>query len=49
MEVSIWIFLLLTVVKVAVVTVLLLMAVAYTVLLERKLWGASRTAGDLLA
>lgn len=49
MEVSIWIFLLLTVLKVAVVTVLLLMAVAYTVLLERKLvgriqnrWGPSR-------
>ncbi|HMD19714.1 MAG TPA: NADH-quinone oxidoreductase subunit NuoH [Alloacidobacterium sp.] len=49
MEVSIWIFLLLTVVKVAVVTVLLLMAVAYTVLLERKLvgriqnrWGPTR-------
>ncbi len=49
MEVSIWIFLLLSVLKVAVVTVLLLMAVAYTVLLERKLvgriqnrWGPSR-------
>src|SRR6202007_3124789 len=49
MEVSLWIFLLLTVLKVAVVTVLLLMAVAYTVLLERKLvgriqnrWGPSR-------
>src|ERR1700759_1719201 len=49
MEVSIWIFLLLTVLKVAVVTVILLMAVAYTVLLERKLvgriqnrWGPSR-------
>ena len=49
MEVSIWIFLLLTVLKVAVVTVLLLMAVAYTVLLERKLvgriqnrWGPTR-------
>ena len=49
MEVSIWISLLLTVLKVAVVTVLLLMAVAYTVLLERKLvgriqnrWGPSR-------
>ena len=49
MEVSIWILLLLTVVKVAVVTVLLLMAVAYTVLLERKLvgriqnrWGPTR-------
>ena len=49
MEVSIWIFLLLTVLKVAVVTVLLLMCVAYTVLLERKLvgriqnrWGPTR-------
>src|ERR1700759_3122758 len=49
MEVSIWIFLLLTVLKVAVVTVVLLMAVAYTVLLERKLvgriqnrWGPTR-------
>jgi len=49
MEVSIWIFLLLTVLKVAVVTVLLLMSVAYTVLLERKLvgriqnrWGPTR-------
>lgn len=49
MEVSIWIFLLLSVLKVAVVTVILLMAVAYTVLLERKLvgriqnrWGPSR-------
>jgi len=48
-EVSIWIFLLLSVVKVAVVTVVLLMAVAYTVLLERKVvgriqnrWGPSR-------
>jgi NADH-quinone oxidoreductase subunit H len=49
MEVSIWIFLLLSVLKVAVVTVITLMAVAYTVLLERKLvgriqnrWGPSR-------
>src|ERR1700740_1008896 len=49
MEVSLWIFLLLTVLKVAVVTVLLLMAVAYTVLLERKVvgriqnrWGPTR-------
>ncbi len=49
MEVSIWIFLLLSVLKVAVVTVILLTAVAYTVLLERKLvgriqnrWGPSR-------
>src|SRR6201996_9466037 len=49
MEVSIWIFLLLTVLKVAVVTVLLLISVAYTVLLERKLvgriqnrWGPTR-------
>jgi NADH-quinone oxidoreductase subunit H len=49
MEVSVWIFLLLTVIKVAVVTVLLLMSVAYTVLLERKLvgriqnrWGPTR-------
>jgi NADH-quinone oxidoreductase subunit H len=49
MEVSIWIFLLLTLLKVAVVTVILLMAVAYTVLLERKVvgriqnrWGPSR-------
>jgi NADH-quinone oxidoreductase subunit H len=48
-EVSIWIFLLLSVLKVAVVTVILLTAVAYTVLLERKLvgriqnrWGPSR-------
>src|SRR6201995_1709800 len=49
MEVSIWIFLLLTVLKVAVVTVVLLMAVAYTVLVERKVvgriqnrWGPTR-------
>ena len=49
MEVSIWIFLLLSVLKVAVVTVITLMAVAYTVLLERKVvgriqnrWGPSR-------
>ncbi len=49
MEVSIWIFLLLSVLKVAVVTVILLTAVAYTVLLERKVvgriqnrWGPSR-------
>jgi len=49
MEVSIWIFLLLSVLKVIVVTVVLLMAVAYTVLLERKLvgriqnrWGPTR-------
>ncbi len=49
MEVSIWIFLLLNVLKVAVLTVVLLMAVAYTVLLERKVvgriqnrWGPSR-------
>jgi NADH-quinone oxidoreductase subunit H len=48
-EVSIWIFLLLSVLKVAVVTVILLTSVAYTVLLERKLvgriqnrWGPSR-------
>jgi NADH-quinone oxidoreductase subunit H len=48
-EVSIWIFLLLSVLKVAVVTVILLTAVAYTVLLERKVvgriqnrWGPSR-------
>jgi NADH-quinone oxidoreductase subunit H len=48
-EVSIWIFLLLNVLKVAVVTVILLTAVAYTVLLERKVvgriqnrWGPSR-------
>ena len=49
MEVSFWIFLLLSVLKVAVVTVILLTCVAYTVLLERKLvgriqnrWGPSR-------
>ena len=49
MEVSIWIFLLLSVLKVIVVTVILLISVAYTVLLERKLvgriqnrWGPSR-------
>src|ERR1700756_5991275 len=49
MEVSIWIFLLLSVLKVAVVTVILLMSVAYTVLLERKVvgriqnrWGPTR-------
>src|ERR1700740_2964713 len=49
MEVSLWIFLLLTVLKVAVVTVLLLIAVAYTVLLARQLvgriqnrWGPTR-------
>src|SRR5579884_1836148 len=49
MEASIWIFLLLSVLKVAVVTVILLTAVAYTVLLERKVvgriqnrWGPSR-------
>lgn len=49
MQESIWIFLLLSVLKVAVVTVITLMAVAYTVLLERKLvgriqnrWGPSR-------
>jgi NADH-quinone oxidoreductase subunit H len=48
-EVSIWIFLLLSVLKVIVVTVILLISVAYTVLLERKLvgriqnrWGPSR-------
>jgi NADH-quinone oxidoreductase subunit H len=48
-EVSIWIFLLLSVLKVIVVTVILLTSVAYTVLLERKLvgriqnrWGPSR-------
>jgi NADH-quinone oxidoreductase subunit H len=48
-EVSIWIFLLLSVLKVAVVTVILLTSVAYTVLLERKVvgriqnrWGPSR-------
>ena len=49
MEVNIWIFLLLSALKAIVVTVLLLMCVAYTVLLERKLvgriqnrWGPSR-------
>ncbi|MFY9940186.1 MAG: NADH-quinone oxidoreductase subunit NuoH [Silvibacterium sp.] len=49
MEVNIWIFLLLNALKVIVVTVLLLMCVAYTVLLERKVvgriqnrWGPSR-------
>ena len=49
MEVNIWIFLLLNVLKVIVVTVILLMCVAYTVLLERKVvgriqnrWGPSR-------
>jgi NADH-quinone oxidoreductase subunit H len=48
-EVSIWIFLLLSVLKIAIVTVILLTAVAYTVLLERKVvgriqnrWGPSR-------
>jgi NADH-quinone oxidoreductase subunit H len=48
-EVNFWIFLLLSVLKVAVVTVILLTAVAYTVLLERKVvgriqnrWGPSR-------
>jgi len=48
-EVSFWIFLLLSVLKVIVVTVLLLMSVAYTVLLERKVvgriqnrWGPTR-------
>jgi NADH-quinone oxidoreductase subunit H len=48
-DVSIWIFLLLSVLKVIVVTVILLVSVAYTVLLERKLvgriqnrWGPSR-------
>jgi NADH-quinone oxidoreductase subunit H len=48
-EVNIWIFLLLNVLKVIVVTVILLMCVAYTVLLERKVvgriqnrWGPSR-------
>jgi len=48
-EVSIWIFLLLSVLKVIIVTVILLTSVAYTVLLERKLvgriqnrWGPSR-------
>ena len=49
MEVNIWIFILLSLIKVIVITVLLLMCVAYTVLLERKLvgriqnrWGPSR-------
>ena len=49
MEVNVWIFLLLSLLKVIVITVLLLMCVAYTVLLERKLvgriqnrWGPSR-------
>jgi NADH-quinone oxidoreductase subunit H len=48
-EVNFWIFLLLSVLKVAVVTVILLTAVAYTVLLERKVvgriqnrWGPTR-------
>jgi len=48
-EVNIWIFLLVNVLKVIVVTVLLLVCVAYTVLLERKVvgriqnrWGPSR-------
>jgi len=36
MDVSIWIFLLLSVLKIAVVTVILLTAVAYTVLLEAQ-------------
>ena len=46
---SIWLFLLLSIIKVALVTVVLLTCVAYTVLLERKLvgriqnrWGPSR-------
>ncbi len=49
MEVNIWIFLLLNVLKVIIVTVILLVCVAYTVLLERKVvgriqnrWGPSR-------
>ncbi len=49
MEVNIWIFILLSLLKVIVITVLLLMCVAYTVLLERKLigriqnrWGPTR-------
>ena len=49
MEVNIWIFILLSLIKVIVITVLLLMCVAYTVLLERKVvgriqnrWGPSR-------
>jgi NADH-quinone oxidoreductase subunit H len=48
-EVNIWIFLLLNVLKVIIVTVILLVCVAYTVLLERKVvgriqnrWGPSR-------
>jgi len=48
-EVNIWIFILLSLIKVIVITVLLLMCVAYTVLLERKVvgriqnrWGPSR-------
>jgi len=48
-EVSIWVFLLLNALKVIVVTVILLLCVAYTVLLERKVvgriqnrWGPSR-------
>jgi NADH-quinone oxidoreductase subunit H len=48
-EVSIWVFLLISVLKVIVVTVILLMSVAYTVLLERKVvgriqnrWGPTR-------
>jgi NADH-quinone oxidoreductase subunit H len=48
-EVSIWVFLLISVLKVIVVTVILLTSVAYTVLLERKVvgriqnrWGPSR-------
>src|SRR5580704_19689766 len=46
---SFWMFVLLSILKVAVVTVILLTSVAYTVLLERKLvgriqnrWGPSR-------
>ena len=49
MEVSFWIFLLISVLKVIIVTVILLTSVAYTVLLERKVvgriqnrWGPSR-------
>lgn len=49
MEVSVWIFLLISVLKVIVVTAILLTCVAYTVLLERKVvgriqnrWGPSR-------
>jgi NADH-quinone oxidoreductase subunit H len=48
-EVSFWVFLLISVLKVIIVTVILLMSVAYTVLLERKVvgriqnrWGPSR-------